>query len=73
MQQDGRKRSVYIRNLIVNYKASGLLTLKIQRKTVCYDFQISLIEIRTKSVVDHKYSVFVLFRKKEKKHFKKLF
>ena len=62
MQQDGRKHSLYIKNLIVNYKASGLLNLKIQRKMVCYDFEISLIEIRTKSVVDHQYSVFVLFR-----------
>ena len=47
MQTDGRKLSLYIRNHKVSYKASGVLTLKIQRKTVCYDFEISLIEIRT--------------------------
>ena len=47
MQKDGRKRSLYIRIHIVSYTASGLLTLKIQRKTVCYNFEISLVEIRT--------------------------
>ena len=46
VQKGGGKRSKYIRNLIVNYKASGLSTLKIQRKTVCYEFEISLIDIR---------------------------
>ena len=70
MQKDGRKRSLYIGNLIFNYKTSGLLTLKIQMKMVCYDFEISLIEIRTKSVVFHKYSVIVLFRKKKRSIFK---
>ena len=54
----GRILSLYIRNLIVNYKASGLSTVKIQRK-------ISLLRIRnfinrhkkSKFVVDHRYSV----------------
>ena len=39
VQKSVRKSSLYFRIRIVNYKASGLSTLKIQRIPVCYEFE----------------------------------
>ena len=65
VQKGGRKRSKYIRNLIVYYKASELSYLKIQTKTVCYQFEISLIDIRAISPWSIRYRVLVFFFRKK--------
>ena len=69
VRKGGRKLSLYIRNLILTYKASGLSTVKIQRKLQStHQFITSRQGIRnfinrhkkTGSVVDQRYGGFFL-------------